>query len=569
MKSYRHWKIQNKIISISLVSTVLLFITVLGYIQPMFKRNLMEEKALSTRHIVELATGILEQFHASVKAGKLTEEEARIGAAEQISKLRYEGKEYLWINDMGQPVPRMIMHATIPALNGKLLDDPKFNKATGMQESFPGKSNRLDNMNLFSAFVEISAKAGQGYVFYQWPKPKPGGGTTAELYPKLSFVKKFEPWGWVLGSGIYVDDVHSQAAKVTFILLAGTLLLSVISLLLAAAIGRGIVRPMHAMQKTLDLMASGEGDLTRRLPVQREDETGRLATAFNSFMDNLHAIICEVTKGTTDLGAAANRLHDTAEHITDNTNNISTQSVSVATAVEQMAATSADIARNCHAAAEGAGQANQAAANGVAVVKDTVQQIASRNERTLQNSKIVISLGERSDQIGVIAATIEDIADQTNLLALNAAIEAARAGEMGRGFAVVADEVRALAERTTRATGEIGEMIKMIQSETRTAVSSMQEGVKGNQELTEKITDLEAALLNILDMVNGVNCQINQVATAAEQQTATTNVISSNMQHIVTGAEQSARQASVTAGEATELSSLSTSLTALIGRFRI
>ncbi len=569
MKSYRDWKIQNKIISIALLSAVLMLGTVFGYIIPMFKNNLMEEKGLATRNIVELAMGVLEKYADAAQQGELTLEEAQHEAAAQISRLRYKGTEYLWINDMGQPAPTMIMHATVPALDGKVLDDPKFNRATSMQTTLADPAIRLDNMNLFSSFVEIVNRSGHGFVFYQWPKAKQGGGTTTELYPKISYVKKFEPWGWIMGSGIYVDDVNQQAAKVMWILLAGTLMLAAIGVLIAIFVGRGVVRPLYAMQQSLDLMASGEGDLTRRLPIQREDETGRLAHTFNSFMDNLQAIIREVTQSTGNLSSAASRLHDTAENITGSTNDISSQTTSVATAVEEMAATAADIARNCQMAAEGADQANEAAINGVAVVQETVQQIASRNERTLQNTRIVTSLGERSDQIGAIAATIEDIADQTNLLALNAAIEAARAGEMGRGFAVVADEVRALAERTTRATGEIGEMIKMIQSETRTAVNSMQDGVRGNQELTDKISDLESALHNILEVVNGVNHQISQVATASEEQTATTNDISSNMQRIVLGAEESTKQAHVTANEATELSGLSDALSRLVGRFRV
>jgi methyl-accepting chemotaxis protein len=155
-----------------------------------------------------------------------------------------------------------------------------------------------------------------------------------------------------------------------------------------------------------------------------------------------------------------------------------------------------------------------------------MRKIADRVQNT---ARTVDSLGERSDQIGAIVATIEDIADQTNLLALNAAIEAARAGEMGRGFAVVADEVRALAERTTKATREIGEMIKAIQSETKSAVAAMNQGVQEVEAGTHDAERSGAALEQILAEIDAVTDQVKQISTAAEEQSATTGEITDNM----------------------------------------
>ncbi|ACD94189.1 methyl-accepting chemotaxis protein [Trichlorobacter lovleyi] len=569
MKRYRDWCIQCKIVSITLLTMLLLISALFGYILPMFRDNLMTEKELATRHIVELAMGVLEQYDAAAKSGKLPLEQAQQEATEQIARLRYEGKEYLWINDLGKPAPRMIMHPTVPALNGKVLDDTKFNKATLMQDAADGPTKKLDNMNLFSAFVEVADRAGHGFVMYQWPKPKQGGGTTEELYPKLSYVKKFAPWGWVLGSGIYVDDVDKQAARVMWTLLAGTLLLAACGIAIAVAIGRGVVRPMNTMQQALEQMASGEGDLTRRLPIQREDETGVLARTFNRFLENLHNIIRDVSQGTQELNSAADRLHATAEHIADSSLEMSSQSVSVATAVEEMAATSQSIAQSCAQAYENANRACLTAQDGSAVVSQAVASIRAIADRVQESSHTVETLGARSDQIGQIIGTIEDIADQTNLLALNAAIEAARAGEMGRGFAVVADEVRALAERTTRATREIGEMIKVIQQETATAVASMGAGVQAVEQGTIEAAKSGQALEEILAQISEVTSQINQIATAAEEQTATTNDISGNMQRIVSAVDTSTAQAHATGQEATELANMSGNLANLVGRFRV
>ena len=163
---------------------------------------------------------------------------------------------------------------------------------------------------------------------------------------------------------------------------------------------------------------------------------------------------------------------------------------------------------------------------------DTVASMSGISERVKQTATTLEKLGARSNQIGEIVGTIEDIADQTNLLALNAAIEAARAGEQGRGFAVVADEVRALAERTTKATKEIAQMIKTIQNETSDAVRSMGEGVTEVERGTQEAAKSGSALDDILTQINAINMEVNQIATAAEEQTATTMEITNNIQQM-------------------------------------
>lgn len=208
------------------------------------------------------------------------------------------------------------------------------------------------------------------------------------------------------------------------------------------------------------------------------------------------------------------------------------QTISVATASEEMAATSTDIARNCTMASQSAQEATSRAEIGSQVVQGTLrvmEQIAALVKNT---ATTVESLGARSDQIGAIVGTIEDIADQTNLLALNAAIEAARAGEQGRGFAVVADEVRALAERTTRATREISDMIKAIQQETGSAVQSMSVGVGEVERGSQEAARSGEALQSILDEVNQLTMEVHQIATAAEEQTATTTEISNSIHQV-------------------------------------
>lgn len=569
MSRFSNWSIKSKILSISVVTIAAMVSGLFIFILPYLKKNLLTEKEVATRHIVELGMGVLENYEAEVKSGRLPLEEAQKQAAAAISRLRYEGKEYLWINDLGKPVPKMIMHPAVPSLNGAILDSEKFNKATSMTEGADGKTTSLDRKNLFVSFNSVVESAGHGFVTYEWPKPKKGGGTTEELYTKISYVKKFEPWGWVLGSGIYVDDVDAQAQKVMYILLAAILALGASVFILAFSIASGISRPINYLVNTLENMAAGEGDLTQRMKVDRSDETGRLATAFNHFLDNLRNIISSVAGNTGQVKTASERLYSEAGNITGNSNEVVSQATSVATAVEEMAATSGNIAQSCSIAYETANNACDTARRGSDVVNQAVSSIQAIAVRVQETARTVESLGARSDQIGQIIGTIEDIADQTNLLALNAAIEAARAGEMGRGFAVVADEVRALAERTTRATREIGEMIKVIQQETGVAVKAMEAGVAEVERGTTQAARSGDALQEILTQINDVTGQLNQIATAAEQQTATTNDISSNMHRIVAGAEDNVKNSRATGSEATELSRMAGELAAQVSRFRL
>ncbi|MFA7402356.1 MAG: methyl-accepting chemotaxis protein [Pelobacteraceae bacterium] len=566
---FKNWRIQYKIMSISVISVAVMMIGLFTYLLPLIETRIMNEKKDATRHIVELAMGIVELHDAEVKAGKMPLEQAQKEAAEHIKQLRYEKKEYVWINDLGKPVPKMIMHPTLPVLDGKVLDDPKFNKATTMSDGLKGDVQKVDMKNLFVTFNEVVNRAGNGFVNYEWPKPKAGGGTTTELYTKLSYVQKYEPWGWVLGSGIYIDDVQRDVDVVKWILVGMNTIFAIFMLLLCYFISKGITRTLGYVDTSLEEMSSGGGDLTKRLTVEREDETGSLAHSFNHFLDNMKEIVVRINQNAVDVAGSADNLNRTSAIIASGTERAASQSTSVAIACEEMAATSAEIASNCIRTVEISNRATQTALDGSEVVDHAVQSIQRIAVKVQQSAKTVASLGTRSEQIGNIVGTIEDIADQTNLLALNAAIEAARAGEQGRGFAVVADEVRALAERTTKATREIGEMIKAIQKETQSAVDAMEEGVQEVERGTKDASRSGQALEEIIKQVGDLTSQINQIATAAEQQTATTNEISKSMHQITGVVSDASRSSQDTAGAAHELASMAEELKHIVAQFRM
>ena len=346
--------------------------------------------------------------------------------------------------------------------------------------------------------------------------------------------------------------------------------IGLLPLILSTIVIRSITKPLLKLVAMLKDIAQGEGDLTKRLDtVAGKDEIGEISRWFNLFVDNIASVIGQASATTGRVAAASEQLHGTADQIATAAEEVAGQSTTVATASEEMSSTSTDISRNCSRAVEVANHAGRMASDGSVVVQDTLEGMNQIAERVREAAETVKSLGGRSDQIGEIVSTIEEIADQTNLLALNAAIEAARAGEQGRGFAVVADEVRALAERTARATREIGGMIKGIQEDTLGAVNSMDSGVKAVEVGMASSRRSGEALTQILQAVGEVTVQMEQIATAAEEQTATTCEISHNIQQITEVVQETARGASETSAAASSLHAAAQELEKLVSRFKI
>lgn len=544
MNLLRNLPISKRLWLIPTVAVVMLFVLGMLMIQQV-RTDLYKGKQVMTQNVVETATGVLGHFQQLEANGTLTTAQAQQAAMEQIRLLRYGQNDYFWINDMG---PKMLMHPMKPELEGQDLSQTKDPN---------GKA-------LFNEMVKVARLQGAGLVDYQWAKPG-----EKDPVPKISYVELFKPWGWIIGSGIYVDDVEAEfRGYVLRFSLIGLAIASLMAALVAVLI-RSITRPLRSSMLAMANIASGEADLTRTLDVSGNDELTTLSRDFNTFIQKLHRVIGQLFETSGALESSSNALGGLAGLAHRQSQQQSQQMELVATAINEVTYAVQEVAKSAEQASNEVGNAEKQADLGQRNIDASLKQIDQLSTTINEAVGVIRSLADETTQIGSVLEVIGSIADQTNLLALNAAIEAARAGEQGRGFAVVADEVRLLAQRTQTSTAEIHTMIERLQKNSGAAVTVITESSRASQATVEQASQAGASLGQIAQALRNLSGLNASIASATLQQTHVVEDINQNVTQAAGLAQESTLAAEQSSAAGKQLGNLAEQLNRLLRQFKV
>ncbi|AWI74963.1 chemotaxis protein [Parazoarcus communis] len=545
MSKDRSLSLRSRLIALTVATVIglcVLFVVVLMS----ERQQLMTDRQEKVRNLVEVAHATVSHFEKLAANGTLELADAQKAAKEVLRTMRYDRNEYFWINDLND---LMVMHPIRGDLEGKKLDQLK------------DANGKL----LFVEFNSVVKTKGAGFVDYVWAKP----GSDAPV-PKVSYVKGSDAWKWVIGTGIYVDDVDAIFKAKALWLLAWGLGIGAFIAVSLTLVGRWILRtlggePEYASRITRAIAA---GDLSSDVNCAPGDTTSVLA-GMKVMQQTLRQMIGEIVRGAEQLASASSQMLTASEEVAIQSSHQSEAASSMAAAVEEMTVSIDQVAENAHEAHAITVHSGELSAKGTGVIQSAATEMRNISDAVKSSSAIIQDLGEQSNQITSIVNTIREIADQTNLLALNAAIEAARAGEQGRGFAVVADEVRKLAERTSLSTTEIAGMVDKIQNGTRNAVSSMEAGVRQAGAGVALASQAGASITEIRDGAQRVMEVVNSISDAIREQGTVSSEIARNIEQIAQMSEEGTRAVHNTAEAARNMQRLSSGLHASVSRFKI
>ncbi len=506
------------LLTLFVVSTI----AVAGYNLYALRGSLTAQKQAELVHLVESALSLAREEHAAAQRGEKTDDAARSEAARRIGQLRYGQNDYFWINDLQA---RMIMHPTNPRLNGQ--DLTAFEDPTGKR--------------IFIEFARVVRTQGSGMVDYMWPKP----GADAPQ-PKLSHVAGFAPWNWVVGTGVYIDDLNALLWRAVQTSLVVVVLIVLLATFVFWRMARSISSAVTRMTGTMKSLA--EGDLAVVVPgLDRRDEIGAMAQAVEVFkvnaiertrleeqavrdeqakiaysaklsemLDTFKASVESVLAATgdtvADLDAASFNLTEMASEAAGRSEEAQTASAHTSQSIQSVAAASEQLATSIADISAKAGNATEVVGRARDVTTESVQQIGA--------------LADAGRKIGDVVGLIEAIAAQTNLLALNATIEAARAGEQGKGFAVVAQEVKQLAGQTANATAEIARQVSGIQSSTELAAATI-------SSIAATMTEVEQMTRAVVASVEAQSQATQEISHSAQVAATGTGTLTGSVDSVI------------------------------------
>ena len=543
---FQKLKLSTKIALLVAASLLGLLFAVI-YSATSMRNDMFEARRLQIRSVTEAVYNTLTDIEAQAKAGKLSDEQAKKAGIDALRTARYGGSdgktEYFYAYTMKGV---NTFHIRPEFMGQDLLEKIK------------------DGQGRYVIKDLLAALQGKRSAFVDSSFPRPGSQVSV---PKLQFIMHFEPWDWMIGTGVFTDDIDAAFRSRLWSELGVILFILIVEIALAIYITRNVLRQVGGEPEVANgIMARvATGDLSGEMPPAPSgsmlDSMGQMVAALRLMMRDINALSGQLARGAEQISTSSREVAQAAHKQSDATS-------SMAAAIEEMTVSINHISDNAKDTQQYSSSSLELSHSGVERIEGATREIRDIAVSVSAASDRIRKLEARARQISTIASVIKDIANQTNLLALNAAIEAARAGEQGRGFAVVADEVRKLAERTSTATVEIEQMISGIETDTVEVVQAMDATLPEVDEGISAAEEAATALRQIKDGATTTLEHIREVADSTREQSLASDNIAQKVEEIASMVEETSAAMQASAETAARLEQIASELNTLVGRFR-